>query len=260
MSSSDYYLSQLLQKQKPTTEQKKLTRNTSNRFVEIIRQGTNEPMIRFYFVGSYAKGTTLKDIYDLNLVVCYPHITSKSLEGIYNKIREILQKEGFNHWAKSVALRCNLVDKKFGNYYYDIIPAKTINSNFYNVDLYNPRKHTPVRTSVRAHVEAVQKARHRYAIKFLKLWRRRYDFTCPTFILEMLFLKYISINKPREMHSLLKGVFKYIADSIATTVLIDPANAQNIVSNQLSHDQKQQIQYYAQKAYDAKHWSDVFEK
>ncbi|MFX0090466.1 MAG: hypothetical protein ACFFBD_01790 [Candidatus Hodarchaeota archaeon] len=260
MSSSDYYLSQLLKKQKPTDELKNMIRHTSSYIINVIHQEIREPEVRFYYAGAFKKGTALKDIFDLNLVVTYPKTSYKSPKGIYDEVREILQKQNLNPWTKGVALRCNFVDKGFGTYQYDIIPGKATTKDYYYIELYRPRKNKNFRTSIRAHVDAVRSVRHRYTIKFLKLWRRRYGFACPTFILEMLFINYLSTDKPGEMYSLLKGCFKYIADNILDMKLVDPVNVANIISDELSQHQKHQLQDYAEKAYNAKHWSQVFEK
>lgn len=56
----------------------------------------------------------------------------------------------------------------------------------------------------------------------------------------------------------LKTALKFIADNINTIRLEDPANPQNIITNNLTKEEKDRIRILATQAREAKNWNHVF--
>lgn len=259
MSSGEEYLKGILRNQEPSTGLKHMLQNTRDNFEGILREGIDETNVRFYYAGSYKKETMINESFDLDLVLYYPHASNKSLKDIYFDIKGILQSEGYNPGQKNVALQCNLRQKTYGSFHLDVVPGRAIDLTYEYANLYKSKEDTTLRTSVKKHVEAVKQTRHRDVIKLLKLWKVREGFYCPTFILEIIFMRYIHRgNLPISLPQILNGCFKYISDHIIQIKLIDPANSNNVVSNELSDSQKEQIQVHARRAYDAENWRDIF--
>lgn len=259
MSSGEEYLKKILTDQDPSDGLRKMLQNTRGYFEKILREGIDESNVRFYYAGSYKKGTMIKESFDLDLVLYHPHTTKKSLRDIYFDTKAIIQSKGYNPKQKNVALQCSLEHDTYGSYHLDVVPGRAIDDTYEYANLYKSKEDTSMRTSVKAHVEAVQQTRHRDIIKLLKLWKVRKGFYCPTFILEALVMRYTNTsNIPADLPNLLNNCFKYISDHIMQIRLVDPANSNNILSNELPQSQKQQIQIHARQAYNAKKWEEVF--
>lgn len=60
------------------------------------------------------------------------------------------------------------------------------------------------------------------------------------------------------LSDLLQETFTYIANTIMTIKLIDPANAQNVISNDLPDSTKRHLQRIAEAAKKDKTWPKVF--
>ncbi|OLS22186.1 MAG: hypothetical protein HeimC3_31900 [Candidatus Heimdallarchaeota archaeon LC_3] len=259
MTSDDEYLKKLLNEQEPSDGLKIMLRNERKKIESFIRDEVSESNVRFYYAGSYKKETMIEEIFDLDIVIYYPNDTSLTLREIYYKIQKILQRNDYAPREKNVALQCNRIHKTYGEFHVDVVPGRAIDDEYYYAKLYKSKEDSSLQTSVTEHVEAVRGTRHRDIIKLLKLWKIRRGFSCPTFILEMLFLRFIDTNHGRTgLFSLLMGTFNYIAQNIQSIRLVDPANSNNIVSNDLSDNQKYQIYRHAQKAYKTDSWADVF--
>lgn len=56
----------------------------------------------------------------------------------------------------------------------------------------------------------------------------------------------------------LNAAFEYIEDNITTKRITDPANSQNIISNDITSEEKNRIRRLATQALDADSWSQVF--
>lgn len=52
--------------------------------------------------------------------------------------------------------------------------------------------------------------------------------------------------------------FRYIGDNIQTARVVDPANSNNVISDDLTDGEKRTVRTAAQAALDARLWSDVF--
>ena len=80
-------------------------------------------------------------------------------------------------------------------------------------------------------------------------------------MLELLFLRFMKTNPSQEnrnLSDLLHETFTYIANTIMTIKLVDPANAQNVISNTLPDSTKRHLQRKAEAAKHAETWGEVF--
>ncbi len=62
----------------------------------------------------------------------------------------------------------------------------------------------------------------------------------------------------KELEPQLGGALKYISDNITKIRLEDPANPQNIISDDLTKEEKNRIRNLANQALNAKNWNQVF--
>ena len=62
----------------------------------------------------------------------------------------------------------------------------------------------------------------------------------------------------KDLEPQLKTALKYIVDNITTIRLEDPANPQNIITNDLTTEEKNRIRRLATQAIDAENWNQVF--
>ena len=82
----------------------------------------SSPTIRYG--GSKAKGTLIKESYDLDIVCCFPHddtTAGETLEDIYNNVAAALEKD-YAVERKRSALR--LRDKDLVDFHIDVVPGR----------------------------------------------------------------------------------------------------------------------------------------
>ena len=256
------YLQNLLIQQKPDPALIKILQNDRDNIDRIIRDGTGISKLQTVYAGSYAKGTLIAESFDLDVVVYFPSQVPESLVDLHEEVRQILNASGYPSQPKNVALRCNRIFRSgaYPNFHIDVVPGKRIkNSTF--AYLYQQETGQRIRTSVKTHVDVVKATKQRDILKLLKLWKVRQKIDVQTFVLELLFLRFMKIKPSQENRNLcdlLQETFTYIANTIMTIKLVDPANTQNVISNTLPDSTKQHLQRKAEAVKYAETWDEVF--
>lgn len=264
MGSNEEYLKNLLEAQELPKDLIEGLRDVRNSLLGIFRQEVTDEDVRYFYAGSYRKGTMILESHDLDLVIYYPCDSNKNLYEIFTEVKAILQRNGYSPREKNVALRCirKWTSMNYPNFHIDVVPAKARDDDYDYASLYKSQDDTWLQTNIFIHEEAVKETRRRNLIKLLKLWKARNGIDCTTFILELVFIRYLDTleSVSSNIETLLSGILCYIRDTIETIKLVDPANTNNIVSNDLSDSQRYQLHRHAKNACDAQYWSQVFKE
>ncbi len=93
---------------------------------------------RFYNGGSYGKKTMIREAFDLDLVIYFPHTDSRSLKDMYNSVYDSLVRAGYKMKPKLVALTLlqppkNPFPKDF---HVDVVTGKALDDDFDYANIY----------------------------------------------------------------------------------------------------------------------------
>jgi tRNA nucleotidyltransferase (CCA-adding enzyme) len=81
---------------------------------------------RFYYAGSYGKQTMIRQRYDLDIVIYWPHAVTYPIKGIYDAVGQELQK----HW-KVVRSKTVSWELPFeGSFHVDVVPGRALDGSF----------------------------------------------------------------------------------------------------------------------------------
>lgn len=182
------YLQKILESQKlpEDSDDLKLLRKRRDEIETRLRtKFGSSPTIRYG--GSQAKGTLIKDSYDLD-IVCYFNRADDSggtsLEEIYNSVKDELSKH-YSVDPKTSALRvrgANNVD-----FHVDVVPGRFIDDEeSYDVFLYCASgEKCRLKTNIETHIGHVRDSGVTDEIKLMKLWKARHWVPLKTFVLEL---------------------------------------------------------------------------
>ncbi len=223
--------------------------------------------------GSRAKGTIIKDAFDLDLVFYYPNNTSESLEQIFYIIKETLQiKLRKEPHFKNVAVRIEFPEREdldTRNFHIDIVPARILPDSEEYVWIYGWKERKTIKSSVSRHIQAVNTFKRPDILRLLKLWRVRNQCICPSFILERIAIEALN-NLPYYWslpnYKLIQQVFQYIRYSFPhRKFLADPADGSHnlIQEKEISDEEKDsliQSAEYAlnQELYTIQGWRQIY--
>lgn len=236
-----------------------------DRVDELLRAAYPGSNLMFTHGGSRAKGTMIREDYDLD-EVCYfendDTAAGETLEEIYENVAAVLQKT-YNIRRKRSAQR--LCDKKGRDLKVDLIPGRYTDSSKTDVFLHQTEGDKErLKTNLEVHIAHVRYSGCTDVIKLGKLWRTRNDIRMKTFPLELLVIDILKSNNTGELDVRFTRVLEEFADNINELQIEDPANPSgNDLSSCLTDKLRSELSTVARDTLDAieEHgWEHVFGK
>lgn len=189
---------------------------------------SSDPLIKY--AGSRAKGTMIKDSYDLD-VVCYfdngDTTAGDTLEEIFNNVKKVL-KEKYEVEAKTSAIRIKTKEKDHleEDFHIDVVPGRFTDDTKHDAFLYvKSREKGRQKTNLKKHIKHIKNSGVVDTIRLAKLWNVREGLRLKTFVLELLVVKALQGKKDSDgFDNCLKAFWAYVRDHRNSLCVEDPAN------------------------------------
>ncbi len=214
---------------------------------------------RFYYGGSYAKRTMIRSAYDLDIVVYWPNDCGYSIKDIYYEVGNILKQVWIFVNPKTVAWEIPINE----SFHIDVVPGRALDGEFRKANLYRRDRDSTLLTSVHKHIEVVKDSGLTDVIRLIKLWRVRYDVPLKkSLALELITVDGCERMKDKTLEEQLIRALIYLREKIMDLRIIDPANTNNVLCDEIRYDERDLIR---QCAIDALNrfcqggWEQVFE-
>jgi hypothetical protein len=248
------YLQSLLRTQDLTVTELTTLRNLRDQIDQQLRTGLQK-VARVYYAGSFGKKTMIREQYDLDIVVYWDKDCGYTLKEIFNGVGNVLRQ----HWTlvnrKTVAWELPFQS----GFHIDVVPGRAIDNSFKYANLYRSDNDSSLQTSIKVHIDTVRNSGRSDAIRLMKLWRKRKNVPFKkSLALELITIDGCTGKLTSDLEGQLLATFRHIRDKILTIRLVDPANTNNILSDEISIIDKILIQNAAKAAIDAQYWSQVF--
>lgn len=226
----------------------------------------SDPTIKYG--GSKAKGTMIKEAYDLDIISYFPRDdeeAGKTLKEIYEETEKALQ-ETYRVERKPSALR--LRDKAGSDpgfdFHIDVVPGRYIDGDSGDVFIYqHAAEKERLKTNIETHIAHVKNSGLIDAIRLMKLWRCRNGLTIKHFALDLLVIDLLSGKRSASLTSQLTHVWKKFRDESDSLSITDPANENNDLSQLLNAGVLSQLSAVARSTLsilEHSGWEDVFGK
>lgn len=202
--------------------------------------------------GSRAKGTAIDIATDLDLFISLTSTTTNSLEEIYDSLYQRLVNKGIAARKQNVSIGIT-----YNGYKVDLVPAKRQSQYGNDHSLYRRKANSWTKTNIDTHISNVRNSGRKNEIIALKIWRENHKLNFPSIYLEMLTIEALrgrSLNAPAENFLYLLG---YIRDNISSEVVLDPANSNNRLSDELSNTEKQLLAQQAKSSLYEQYWESI---
>ncbi|MBS0235175.1 MAG: nucleotidyltransferase [Proteobacteria bacterium] len=199
----------------------------------IVRAAYPGSDIHFTHGGSRAKGTMIREDYDLD-EVCYfqndDAAPGDTLEEIYENLAALLG-ESYQVRRKRSPLR--LIDKKGRDVHVDFVPGRYVDQSSWDVFIHqNDGDKERLKTNIVLHVDYVHESGCTDVIMLAKLWKTRNGIAIKTFPLELLVIEALKNDNTGNLDDRFRRVLGAFADAIDELSIEDPANP---TGNDLSH-------------------------
>ena len=203
--------------------------------------------------GSFAKGTAVRTGTDLDLFISLSPNTPETLTAIYHKLFRQMAGAHFIPRRKNVSIGI-----KYRGLEVDLVPGRRQNLLTTNHSLFVKRKGTWKMTNVATHVAVVRGSNLLDEIRLFKIWRDQKKLDFPSFYLELTLIAAFG-GAPWLYPSIedrIQRALAYIKDNLHTARVVDPANSNNILSEDLTITEKGRVRLAATKAFASKSWTD----
>lgn len=218
----------------------------------IIKAWAGEYLFNVYFSGSYAKRTGVKGSTDLDLFISLIPQTSETLKEMYDKLYAFLVERGFGPKKQNVSINISV-----RNISVDLIPGKKYPGNCNDHSLFINKKQSWTKTNINIHIDMINNSGRVSEIKAVKIWRNIHNLNFPSFYLELSVLRALRGAKKNQPSTNVLKVFRYFTYSFLSSRVLDPANSNNVISNDLTLAEKRIIIATAKWSLTRENWGQI---
>lgn len=263
------YLQKVLKSQTLASDSEELKTLQKHRadVEELLREHFNKSSPTIRYGGSKAKGTMIREAYDLDVISYFLHNDTdagETLEDIYKNVSKALSSKYFIE-PKPSALRIKDKDPKtYGvDFHIDVVPGRYTDDSKTDVFLYRASgEKKRLKTNLEVHINHVKNSGVIDAIRLLKLWRIRNGLTVKHFALELFTIDLLKKKKLAQLSDQLEHVWKELRDNVDAISIEDPANPTgNDLSDLLNSGVRSELSSVARSTLDIiqnSGWETVF--
>ena len=204
------------------------------------------------FSGSYAKETAVRGTSDVDLLISLKSDTTNSLKEIFNSLYDLANRNTWSPRKQNVSIRITI-----NGTLADLVPAK-VQSGYQNYhSLYLCKRDSWTQTNVTLHVEKVRNSRRLCEIRAIKIWRLIHNLDWPSLYLELFAIQSLSGRSQTSLSENVLHVLRTMEKSLTSTRIEDPSNTNNILSDELTTQEKQRIGNLAGQSVRKQNWGDI---
>ena len=201
-----------------------------------LQSWAGDRLLTIHPSGSFMKGTAVLSGTDIDLFVSLSDQTSETLKEIYEKLFTKLATNGYAPKRQNVSLNLRVL-----SYSVDLVPAKRQGASGFEHSLYKRKTESWIKTNVVKHIYYVRGANRQAETRLVKLWRNQKGLDFPSFYLELSVIRALAGQLLPTLEQRVQRVFEYLRDSFVGARIVDPANTNNVVSDDLTTTEKQNI-------------------
>ena len=225
----------------------------------------SKPTIRYG--GSIAKGTLIKEAYDLDVICYFEHEDTNAgatLKDIYENAEAALQSHYLvERKTSALRLKSKVADQLGLDFHIDVVPGRYTDDTKSDTFIYQASaEKCRQKTNLETHISYIRDSGVVDAIRLMKLWRERNGLRIKTFALELLTIEQLKSKKSLTLATQLEDLWTVLRDDVDSIFIEDPANPTgNELSELLNASVKQSLSLVATstlKLIEADGWEAVF--
>lgn len=220
--------------------------------VPTLRNWAGSYLAGMRWTGSYAKGTRVRGATDIDIFISLSQRRPGSLREIFNSLLSYLRESGWKVTAGNVAVKVSS-----GGLRLDVVPGRRQHPQGGDHSLYRRRGDAWIQTNPAAHVRYVRNLRRINEIRLAKIWRNVHGLDFPSFCLELAVIEALRGRSLSRLPANFGAVLDYLATSFPQARLVDPANSNNVVSDEMTASETRSIAVRAREGTAASVWEQV---
>lgn len=246
---ADEYLHGLLQKYIVNVAGAKAAGNT---IYPVLEKWGNQYLKNAGFSGSLAKGTGISASTDADIFLSLTSTTPGTLSDMYSSLYNAVTAAGYTARKQDVSIGVTV-----NGYSIDLVPGRRQSQYGNDHSLYRNRKGTWTQTNVDTHISFVKGSSRVDEIRILKLWRLRHGLSISSFYLELAVIDSLQYARVGNTAANVWRALEHLRDNIETARYVDPANTNNIVSDDCTRAEKAAIAAKASESLGKRTWEEI---
>ncbi len=251
MSTIDQYAASTVEKYHVAADTESTSHRAADEVVPLIKKWGKQYLQDIKLSGAYAKNTAVSLSSDVDVLITLNPVPGKEIKNIFWSVFEYLTDQDLRVEARRVSLQVQARKMKV-----DLIPAYRGRGSACHV-LFNKKTGAEVHTDLTKHVHLVGTSGRQQEICALKIWRERSKLDFPSLYLELTVIKALESEAYGQLSHNVLTALRYIGNRFEKAVVRDPANEENIISNDLSAAEKQRIAKAAQEVVYDENWKKI---
>ena len=246
---SDQYLRNILDRYAVNTAAAEAAGQT---IYPVIERWSNGYMVKAEFSGSLSKGTAISIGTDADIFISLSSTTPGTLQEIYNTLHTAVVQSGYPARKQNVSIGTTVNGHKI-----DLVPGRRQDQFSNDHSLYKSKAGTWTKTNINMHVNQVSSSNRVDEIKLTKIWRELHGLSFPSFYLELAVIDALKYKRVGELSSNFLTILEFLRDDIVTARYLDPANTNNVISDDLNAQAKRAVSAKAADSRQQGNWNRI---
>jgi hypothetical protein len=251
VSPSDY-LRAILQREAVDTGVDAALRQLEGEVQALCESWAGRYLLEVYPSGAFEKGTANQSGTSIDFVVSLAPQTPFLTKQIYESLFQHFERNGFEPERRAVSIGIRLDGANI-----DILPGKRESLGNDVHEIYSTRRMTQIKTNLNHHVLDVIESGRREEIRILKLWRDQHELDFPSFYLELSTIAGLRRRPLGELADNVWAALGYFEQLFVGRAILDPANANNVVSGEMAMGEKMTIASAATATRGTRSWTGI---
>ncbi|HEX9714858.1 MAG TPA: hypothetical protein VGA28_04110 [Desulfurivibrionaceae bacterium] len=248
----DEYILSILSKYEVPRGPESAAEQAARRIAPKIQRWAGGWLAALSYSGSYAKQTAVHGTTDMDIFISLKPGMPGTLKKIYDELFTLAALHGWNPSRRDVSVGITLNGLNL-----DLIPGRG-QAGYENLhDLYWLKSDSLRQTDVNLHVDTVAKSHRLGEIQAIKIWRHIHQLAWPSLYLDLFVINALAGRNTDSLAHNILHVLDLMGETLETTGIVDPANPDNVLSDDVTAEEKKSIADQAKKSAAAQHWEDI---
>jgi len=247
--STEQYAASIVEKYHVQADTESPSHRAADEIIPVVKDWGKQYLQGLTLTGAYAKNTAVSVSSHVDVLVSLSPVPGREIKNVFWNLFEYLSDHDRRPRTREVSIQVAAHGLKV-----DLIPAyRERNGNI----LFNKKSGAAVHTDLARHVHLVANSGRQQEICAFKIWRERNSLEFPSLYLEMIVLKALEAERFGQLAENVLAVLRFIANRMEHVTVCDPANGDNILSNDLTAKEKADIAKAARDALYDENWKKI---
>jgi len=251
MATMDQYAASIVEKYRVAADTGSAAHRAADQIIPVLKKWGKQYLLGITLSGAYAKNTAINLSSHADVLVALTPVPGMEMKKIFWNLFEHLTDQDLRPHTRNVSIQLESKGLRV-----DVIPACRDPKSSGNV-LFNKKIGAAVHTDVGQHVHLIANSGRQQEICALKIWRERNELDFPSLYLELTVLQALEGERFGQLADNVLAVLRYLSSRFERTVVRDPANEKNVLSDDLPVDAKKAIAKASRNAIYDEDWKKI---